>query len=279
MTKKLFCFGVGFSGLEILKQAKANGFDVSGCVRSPEKCDHLKQQTGLNIVTIDNVDLTGCTHIITTVPTNDFDDFIYDGFAGVIKSLSTLEWFGYISTTGVYGNTDGQWVDENSPLNPTGFRAEQRVAVEKLWLDNIPQTHVFRLPGIYGSGRSALDAVRQTGARAIRKQGQIFSRIHIYDIAQAVIASMNNINAGSVYNVVDNEPCANLDVMEYACQLLKMEMVPIIDFENAEMSEMARSFYMDSRRVSNKKMKNELKVNLKYPTYREGLGAILRENK
>ena len=275
MTKKLFCFGVGFSGLEILKHAKRAGFDVAGCVRSEEKANHLKSETGFDITTIDNVDLTDCTHIITTVHTNGMDDFIYDGFGDKIKSLSTLEWFGYISTTGVYGNTDGAWVDEDSPLNPTGFMGEQRIAVEKLWLDNVPQTHIFRLPGIYGPGRSALDAVRHEGARAIRKQGQIFSRIHTYDIAQTVIASMNNINFGSVYNVIDDEPCANLDVMEYACQLLKMEMVPIIDFEKAEMSEMARSFYMDSRRVSNKKIKNELKVNLKYPSYREGLSAIL----
>ncbi|MFL2659605.1 MAG: SDR family NAD(P)-dependent oxidoreductase [Alphaproteobacteria bacterium] len=276
MTKKLFCFGVGFSGLEILKHAKLSGFEVSGCVRSVEKAKKLSTETGFDIVDINNVDLTGITHILNTVPTNGMSDFIYDQFIEQIKSLKTLKWFGYMSTTGVYGNTNGEMVDETSPLNPSGIRGKQRVAVEKLWLDNVKQTHIFRLPGIYGAGRSALDIVQSPKARAIKKDGQIFSRIHIYDIAQTVVASMKNPNFGNIYNVCDDLPCDNVAVLSYACELQNIKMIPVIPFEQAEMSEMARSFYSDKRRVSNNKIKKELGIKLKYPTYKIGLQAILQ---
>jgi nucleoside-diphosphate-sugar epimerase len=276
MTKKLFCFGVGFSGLEILKHAKLSGFEVSGCVRSAEKAKKLSTETGFDIVDINNVDLTGITHILNTVPTNGMSDFIYDQFIEQIKSSKTLKWFGYMSTTGVYGNTNGEMVDETSPLNPSGIRGKQRVAVEKLWLDNVKQTHIFRLPGIYGAGRSALDIVQSPKARAIKKDGQIFSRIHIYDIAQTVVASMKNPNFGNIYNVCDDLPCDNVAVLSYACELQNIKMIPVIPFEQAEMSEMARSFYSDKRRVSNNKIKKELGIKLKYPTYKIGLQAILQ---
>ena len=287
--KNLLCFGAGFSGLEILKHAHQQGFKVVGCVRSYDKAKHLTQQTGLSIAPFDCLDLANInpTHIIHTVPTNGKfgamntphmgSDAVYDTYAPDIQKLPNLTWFGYISTTGVYGNTNGAIVDETAPTNPSGKRGKSRVVVEKLWRHTIPQTHIFRLPGIYGAGRSALDTVQHPHARAIHKTGQIFGRIHIYDIAQTVLASMLAPHPQSIYNVVDDMPCDGVQVLQYACDLLHMPMIPIVPYETADLSPMAHSFYADSRRVNNDKIKTKLGIHLKYPTYKQGLQAIFNK--
>lgn len=287
--KKLLCFGAGFSGLEICKHAKQQGFEVVGCVRNPDKASHLTQHTGVPIVVFDSLNIADInpTHIINTVPTNGKygdkntpdmgSDAVYDMYASDIQKLPRLKWFGYLSTTGVYGNTNGAVVNETTPTNPSGKRGKSRVAVEKLWHTTLPQTHIFRLPGIYGAGRSALDRVQKPHATAIYKPNQIFGRIHIYDIAQTVVASMQNPHPQSVYNVVDDMPCDGVQVCQYACDLLGLSMIPIVPYETAKLSPMAHSFYADSRRVSNNKIKTELGINLKYPTYKCGLQAIFKE--
>ncbi len=188
-------------------------------------------------------------------------------------------WIGYLSTNGVYGDHRGAEVDETSPLLATSPRGRARIAAENAWRafaeEKGHRLVIFRLPGIYGPGRSAIDQVRSGRAQRIYKAGQVFSRMHVEDIAAAVAASLDRPEAGALFNLADDEPAPPQDVIEYACRLLDVPSPPLIPIEDAQLSEMARSFYADNKRVSNALMKRALGVSLLYPTYREGLSAIL----
>jgi nucleoside-diphosphate-sugar epimerase len=197
-----------------------------------------------------------------------------------IARLSGLRWVGYLSTTGVYGDRDGGWVDESSELRPTGERGRRRVVAETAWLDlwrrhGLP-VHVFRLAGIYGPGRSAFDSLRQGRAQRVDKPGQVFSRIHVDDIAAVLAASMAKPNPGATYNVCDDDPAAPAEVIAHAADLLGIEPPPLVPFAEAKLSYMARSFYADNKRVRNDRIKAELGVELAYPDYRRGLADILK---
>lgn len=189
-----------------------------------------------------------------------------------------LEWAGYLSTTGVYGDHEGDWVDEDSPLEPSTERGQKRVVAEAAWaaIPGLP-LHIFRLAGIYGPGRGPFEKVRRGTARRIIKQGQVFSRTHVEDIAQVLEASINRPNPGAAYNVCDDDPAPPQDVIGYAAELLGLPLPPAVDFEEAEMSPMARSFYAESKRVENSRIKDELGVQLIYPDYKAGLEALLAE--
>lgn len=188
---------------------------------------------------------------------------------------------GYLSTNGVYGDHGGAVVDENSALLATSTRGLARIAAEAAWRDfALAHSHplvIFRLPGIYGPGRSAFDQIREGRAQRIFKAGQVFSRMHVDDIAGAVAASLERPEAGALFNLADDEPAPPQDVIDYACRLVGVEPPPLIPIEEAQLSEMARSFYADNKRVSNALMKSALGLSLRYPTYREGLSAILKE--
>ena len=189
-------------------------------------------------------------------------------------------WLGYLSTTGVYGDHGGAWVDESTALTPATTRGAWRVAAEAAWARAAETMgtglHVFRLAGIYGPGRGPFQKVKDGSARRIIKQGQVFSRIHVEDIAQAVWASMTApVAAGRIYNLCDDDPAPPEDVLAHAAELLELPPPPAIPYESAEMTPMARSFYAESKRVSNARMKQELGVSLLYPSYREGLAALL----
>jgi nucleoside-diphosphate-sugar epimerase len=190
---------------------------------------------------------------------------------------------GYLSTTGVYGDRAGGWVDESGELRPTGDRGRRRVAAETAWLDlwrrrGVP-VHVFRLAGIYGPRRSAFDSLRQARAQRIDKPGQVFSRIHVDDIAAVLSVSMAKPNPGAIYNVCDDDPAAPAEVIAYAAGLLGIELPPLVPFAQAELSDMAQSFYADNKRVRNDRIKRELGVELAYPDYRQGLAAILKRER
>jgi nucleoside-diphosphate-sugar epimerase len=195
-----------------------------------------------------------------------------------IARLSTLAWIGYLSTVGVYGNAAGAIVDETAELHPNNERTRARVVAESGWLALGETTgrpvQVFRLAGIYGPGRSALDKLRAGTARRIVKPGQVFNRIHVEDIASVLEASIARPRAGAIYNVADDEPAPPEDVIAYGAELLGIEPPPEIPFEDADLTPMARSFYGDSRRISNARIKSELGVTLAYPNYREGLRAL-----
>ncbi|HBF60869.1 MAG TPA: NAD(P)-dependent oxidoreductase, partial [Methyloceanibacter sp.] len=192
--------------------------------------------------------------------------------------LSSLKWIGYLSTVGVYGDQQGRWVAEDTPPKPNSARTEARVAAEQAWLDFGVRTgvpvHIFRLAGIYGPGRSVFDKLAAGTARRINKQGQVFSRVHVDDIATVLDASIASPRAGAIYNVADDEPAAPGDVVALAAGMIGVEPPPEIDFEQADLPPMVRSFYEGSRKIGNARIKSELGVNLRYPTFREGLAAL-----
>ncbi len=284
---RLFCFGLGYSAGLLAERLMAQGWSIAGTTRSPDQAASL-QAAGMDVTLFDRdrpldnpaAALRGATHLLSSVPPEALGDPVIDHHGGSIAACETLTWIGYLSTTGVYGDRDGGWVDEESELLPTGERGRRRVAAEAAWLalGRIP-VHLFRLAGIYGPGRSALDALRAGRAKRIDKPGQRFSRIHVEDLASVLIASMKNPHAGPepgrVYNVCDDEAADPAEVIAYACELLEWPLPPLVSLEEAGLTDLGRSFYRDNKRVSNARIKAELGVVLAYPDYRAGLNALL----
>ena len=285
---RLFCFGLGYSALVLARRLIAEGWRVAGTCRTEDRRSELAAQ-GIDSVLFDRERplsdaaslLTGTTHLLSSVPPDGQGDPVLDIHGPAIAEISGLTWAGYLSTTGVYGDSGGDWVTEESPLRPTSARGQRRVAAEGAWLElyrahGLP-VHVFRLAGIYGPGRSALNRVRSGAAQRIDKPGHLFGRIHVEDIAGVLRASVARPNPGTAYNVCDNEPAAPGDVVAYACELLGVAPPSAVPFEEAakSMSPMALSFWRDNRRVDNTRIKRELGVALRYPDYRSGLRAVL----
>lgn len=279
----LFVFGLGFSGLALARGLRADGWRVSGTARSAEKVAALEAE-GIEAwrfapdAPLMATALQGVTHVVHSIPPGDAGEPVLDVHGGTLCALPDLRWFAYLSTTGVYGNTEGAWVDESSPTPATRGRSQRRVEAEQLWLDlhrrrGLP-VHVFRLAGIYGPGRSAIDALRAGTARRVVKPGQVMSRIHRDDIAGVLRASIGRPNPGAIYNVCDDEPAPPQDVVAHAAALIGVTPPPEVPFDQADLSPMARSFYEDNRRVRNERIKTELGYRLLHPTYRDGLAAI-----
>lgn len=286
MTTRLFIFGLGYSGLEIAKLAQTSGWTVAGTCTTPDKAEKLRA-LGIETHLFDGsaalaaAAIGDASHILCTIAPDPSDD-------PALRTCSALlggaRWLGYLSTTGVYGDRAGGWVDETMPPQPTQPRSIQRLAAERAWQALAAETgahlDIFRLPGIYGPGRSTIDQVKAGTARRIDKPGQFFSRIHVADIAASVMAAMTRSAPGGTYNIADDLPAPNSEVVAYAFELLGRPVPPAIPWEKAApaMSEMARSFYAESRRVKNERFKRDLGVTLRYPTYREGLRAIASES-
>ena len=286
MGKRLFCFGLGYSAQVLADRLLAEGWRVAGTCRSDAKRSELAAR-GIEAFLFDRdrplddpaAALAGTTHLLDSVPPDGSGAAVLDHHARDIAAVSGLAWAGYLSTTGVYGDHQGGWVDESTPVAPVTDRGRARAGAEARWLDlhrdhGVP-VHLFRLPGIYGPGRSVIDSLRAGTARRIDKPGQVFSRIHAEDIAGALVASMSRPNPGAAYNVCDDEPAPSPEVIAFAAGLLGMEPPPLIPFDQARLSPMAASFYAESKRVSNRRLKQELGYALRYPTYREGLKAQL----
>lgn len=281
----LFCFGLGFSAKVLAAKLKARGWGIVGTSRSLEKAAALAA-LGYDSHVFDGTAalsdpsvLAPATHMLISVPAEEQADAVLRWHAADIAKLKNLKWLGYLSTTGVYGDRGGDWVDEQSDLRPTQTRSRRRAEAEAGWLKlqaehGVP-VHVFRLAGIYGPGRNQLEGVKRGTAHRIVKPGQVFCRIHVEDIAQVLEASMAKPNPGAVYNLADDEPAPPQDVVQYAAELLGLPVPPDTPFDAAQLSPMQASFYADSRRVRNDRIKGELGVTLKYPTYREGLKALL----
>jgi nucleoside-diphosphate-sugar epimerase len=292
----LFCFGLGYTALALAERLRRQGWRVAGTCRSAEQQGALAERgiaaqlferagdgTGRRLAD-PAAALAEATHLLVSVPPDAEGDPVLDGHAtDIARRAGALRWLGYLSTTGVYGDRAGATVDEASPLRPSGERGRRRVAAEAgwlaLWRDHGIPVHLFRLAGIYGPGRSALDAVREGRAQRIDKPGQIFSRIHVADIAAVLEASMARPNPGAAYNVCDDLPAPPQEVIAFACELLGRAPPPLIPFAEAELSPLARSFYADSKRVDNRRIKAELGIRLAYPDYRAGLRAILAAEK
>ena len=223
--------------------------------------------------------LRSATHVLISVPPDADGDPVIRHHGRDLEASASVKWIGYLSTIGVYGNHGGAWVDETTPANPTSQRSRWRLAAEDAWralgARSGKRTQIFRLPGIYGPGRSAIERLRKGSAQRIVKPGQVFNRIHVDDIAGALAAAIAGRGAHHIYNVADDEPAPPQDVIVYAARLLHMPAPPEIAFEEAKLSPMARSFYAENKRVGNKRLRGELGVDLKFPSYREGLQAII----
>jgi len=288
MSPSLFCFGLGYTALALARRLQAEGWRIAGTCREAGRQEELAR-LGIAARLFDRdrplADarslLAGFTHLLSSVPPDEAGDPVLDLHGPDITSRSELAWIGYLSTTGVYGDRQGGWVDEESALRPTGERGRRRVAAEAGWraLGQRLPVHIFRLAGIYGPGRSAFDALRARRAQRIEKSGHVFSRIHVADIVQVLHASMARPRAGAIYNLCDDDPAAPADVIAHAAALLGVAPPPLVPLAEAKLSEMARSFYDDNKRVRNDRIKQELGVRLTYPDYRAGLAAILAAEK
>lgn len=289
--KKLFCFGLGDSAVRLARRLVGRGFAVAGTCRSEEKAGRLRAE-GIEVHLFGKdhafadaeAALAGTTHLLLSVPPDERGDPVLAAHGERIAGLAPrLQWLAYLSTTGVYGDRGGQWVDETTPLRPTTERGRRRLAAEEAWRALAARAHlplhVFRLAGIYGPGRNPLRGVIDGTAKRIVKKGQVFSRIHVEDIAAVLDASIARPKPGAAYNVCDDEPAPPQEVVLFAARLLGRAPPPEIDFEVADLTPMARSFYADAKRVSNRRIREELGVRLAYPTYREGLRALLAGEK
>jgi nucleoside-diphosphate-sugar epimerase len=283
----LFCFGLGYTAGFLARTLGAEGWRIAGTSRDAAACARLAAEGfDMHLFAPDRplaapavAALGAATHLLSSVPPDAAGDPVLAAHGADIAALKQLRWVGYLSTTGVDGDRGGAWVDEGSALTPSGERGRRRVAAEAGWLDlrrrhGLP-VHVFRLAGIYGPGRSALDTVREGRARRIDKPGQVFSRIHVADIVATLRASMARPDPGAAYNVCDDDPAPPEVVIAHACALLGVAPPPLVPFDAAGLSPMARSFYDDNKRVSNRRIKQELGVRLNYPSYKDGLRALL----
>lgn len=283
---RLFAFGLGFSAQTLAERLSARGWQIAGTARDVGKIGQLAsrgyemgQFSGEAGNAVLPTALQGTTHLLHSIPPGPEADPVLAHYRDQIAALPSLQWVGYLSTVGVYGDQEGNWVDESTPPKPNSARTEARVEAEQAWLafgeDIGVPVQIFRLAGIYGAGRSVFDKLKSGTARRVKKDGQVFSRIHVEDIASVLEASIARPQAGAIYNVADDEPAAPGDVVAYAAELIGVEPPPEVDFAEADLTPMARSFYQGSRRIANARIKSELGVKLRYPTYREGLAALL----
>jgi nucleoside-diphosphate-sugar epimerase len=282
--KYMFCFGLGFSARTLAGKLARAGWKIGATSRSEAGASAIRALGYEAHVCNANSPLSapafaGVTHILSSVPPDsDGDPVLRLHRADLATLANQVEWAGYLSTTGVYGDHGGGLVTEDTPLTPNTERGNRRKAAEGDWLTlweayGLP-VHIFRLAGIYGPGRNQLESLRDGTAKRIIKAGQVFSRIHVEDIANVLEASIARPHPGRAYNVCDDEPAPPQDVVEYGARLLGLPVPADIPFEAADLSPMARSFYADSKCVSNDRIKAELGVKLRFPTYREGLEAL-----
>lgn len=277
MTNTLLTIGHGYSAAALAR--RLTGWTLYGTTRKAERFETIKGQNVSPLLWPDSdlsAPLAQATHLLlSNQPTAEGDTF-FSAYGHRLQKLApNLRWVGYLSTTGVYGDHQGAWITEGDALRATSRRGTRRIAAEEAWQSTDLPLHIFRLAGIYGPGRSVFDKLRSGKARRIIKPNQFFSRIHVEDIAQTLHASMLSPDTGAIYNLADDLPCPPEDLFTYAAELLGIEPPPEVPFEEAELSEMGRSFYSESKRVSNARIKEELGIKLKYPTYREGLADIL----
>ena len=278
--KTLLVLGYGYSAAALAARLLPQGWQVIGTTRDATKLDEIRAQ-GVEPLLWPCALYEACqraSHILASAAPNEQGDPFLQA-AGAAIAASAAVWVGYLSTTAVYGDHNGAWVDEDTPTTPQSQRAVLRVLAETQWLACDLPVHVFRLAGIYGPGRGPFKKVRDGSARRIIKPGQVFSRIHVDDIALTLDASMARPHRGRIYNVCDNDPAPPEDVIGHAAQLLGLPMPPEVAYDAADMSPMARSFYGESKKVSNQRIRQELGLDLAYPSYREGLAALLADER
>jgi nucleoside-diphosphate-sugar epimerase len=282
---RLFCFGLGYCATELGRRLLLDGWTVAGTTAHVEKVERLVEQ-GFEPFLFDGnatlpdiaAALQSATHVLLSIPPDADSDPALRHYGAAIAASTSVHWIGYFSTVGVYGDASGCWVDETTETRPGTERGQRRVKAEKGWIELAENSGkalvIYRLPGIYGPGRSAIDQLKAGTARRIFKPGQLTNRIHVGDIATAVEASLDLPPSVHIFNVTDDLPAPPQDVIAYGAELLGLPCPPATDPADAGLSSTARSFYIENKKVSNARMKAELGVKLAYPTYVEGLKAI-----
>jgi nucleoside-diphosphate-sugar epimerase len=282
---KLFCFGIGYSAETLIRLHGERFVSIAGTVRTQAKAERLKA-LGVNALVHAGGEpgpqtraaLAAADRLLVSAAPDEAGDPMLRQLGGALQKADELAVVVYLSTVGVYGDHGGAWIDEDTPLAATSERGKRRVAAEEAWaafgaaLGITVQRH--RLAGIYGPGRSAIDDLREGTARRVIKEGQVFNRIHVEDIAGAALSGFLHPQESGPFNICDDEPCPPQDVVAHAASLLGVAPPPAVPFAQAQLSEMARSFYAENKRCSNRRLKERLGYKLGYPTYREGLAAI-----
>jgi nucleoside-diphosphate-sugar epimerase len=280
----LLCIGMGYSARAVARRALAAGWTVTGSARAEPGLAAIRAM-GADAVAFAGpapseplrAALGAASHVLVSVaPAGPALDPVLAAHEADLRASAGIRWIGYLSTVGVYGDHGGGWVDETTPPTPGSERSRWRLAAETAWLALGGRTQVFRLSGIYGPGRSAVDNLRAGTAHRWIKQGQVFNRIHVDDIGLVVMAAMTSASPEQIFNLTDDEPAPPQDVVTYAAGVLGIAPPPEQPFDLADLSPMARSFYAENKRVANQRIKRELGVTLAYPTYREGIDAIVR---
>lgn len=288
MDSHIFIFGLGYAGMALAQDLLDLDWQVSGTCRGSSRCGERAKE-GVTALPFDGSHgsieiekaLAAADHVLVCIPPerDGSGDPVLAHFTEILTASRRIKWIGYLSTTGVYGDREGDWVDETSPLRPTSPRAVRRADAEALWMQlaehHHAPVHIFRLAGIYGPGRNVIRSLLDGKARRIIKKDHVFSRIHVLDLVNVLKASMGHPDPGAIYNVADDLAAPPAETVENAARLLGVEPPEAIDFDQAGLSEMAKSFYADCKRVSNARIKDELGVRLAYPTYREGQDALL----
>jgi nucleoside-diphosphate-sugar epimerase len=282
---RLFCFGCGYTAEALIRRLAPREMTFAGTrTRRHEATPALP---GLTLMAYAGDApsaevrraLADTTHVLVSIPPDLEGDAVLRHYAEDLAGLPQLAWVGYLSSVGVYGDCQGAWVSEDTPARPSTERSLRRLQAEQAWRAFAQalrgRVEIFRLAGIYGPGRSVLDSLRQGRARRIIKPGQIFNRIHVDDIARSLLAAIDMDTGHRLYNVSDDEPAPPQDVVAYAAELLGLPLPQEVALDAAGLSGMAASFWSENRRVSNARLRQELGVTLTYPTYREGLRALL----
>ena len=273
----LLSLGHGYTAQALARRLLPRGWRIVGTTRDAGKAEALRAQ-GVEALVWPGAALGpalgDATHLLSSIAPTEDGDPVLNRLADEIAATD-LCWAGYLSTTGVYGDHDGAWVDEATPPAPSTRRGAWRVVAERDWSALGLPLHVFRLAGIYGPGRGPFAKVRDGTARRIVKPGQVFSRIHVDDAARLLEASMSRPAPGTVCNVCDDDPAPPQDVIGHAAQLLGMQPPPEERWDEAALSDMARSFYAENKRVRNDRMRAILGGPLLYPDYRSGLEALI----
>jgi nucleoside-diphosphate-sugar epimerase len=281
---RLFCFGFGYAAEALARRLSARTTALAG---TTTRLEESPAPLGARLAAFQSDGttgevrslLSGTTHLLVSIPPDLEGDVVLRHFRDDLLALPELDWVGYLSTVGVYGDCQGRWVDETSPTRPTSERSLRRLQAEHAWRDfgrdSGRRVEVFRLAGIYGPGRSVIDSLRARTARRIVKPGQVFNRIHVDDIALVLARAVDKPAGHAIYNVSDDEPAPPEDVVAYAAELLGLPVLPEVPFARAGLGDMAASFWAECKRVSNSRIKTALGVALAYPTYREGLRALI----
>jgi nucleoside-diphosphate-sugar epimerase len=281
---RLFVFGLGYTATALVRVMQDRAVSIAGTVRSETKAAKLAA-AGIGAIVFDGASpspavaraLQSATHVVVSIPPGEGGDPVLAHHAADLRAAPALAWIGYLSSVGVYGKYGGAWVTERTTPHPVPGRSTLRLATERAWQALAAEVAlpgaVFRIAGIYGPGRNAFVKLAEGRAHRIHKPGQVFNRIHVDDIATVVAAAIRGKAAG-IYNLADDQPGPPEDVVDYAAALMGTAPPPEIPFEAAELSPLARSFYEDNKRVLNGRIKQELGVRLRYPSYREGLSAL-----